>query len=484
MKLKKILGSLLVGGVMLTNTSCEDFTEIQPKGTNLLTTVTQLEMLLNYEFYFMPSDWQTMSGDMLYAYSHVPSMISQPNKTRNVIMWTFDEANMDKMAELTSSDDDYGEFFGIIGKICNPILSKIDAAEGDDATKVRIKAEALTLRAYFHWLLVNKFAKAYNPSTAANDPGIAYLLETQDITQPTEKLTVQQVYDYILDDINAAIELDALPDVAVNRMRMCKPAAYAVKAWALASMQQFDEAAAAAKQALAINSVVNDYNSPEMTTETMGYITGGSYPSIYREQLKCEEDLFFTYGLEFFNNYGPEAWALFEDGHACRDRIATAEMMYDYMMNMAESTCGITGFHTTYDMNSVWNMVGLKTTHMYLIVAEAEIHKGNFDAAMEALDKIRVGRINPEVYAPLKGIVTTQEDAMFRLKQTSHGENIYSLYNFIQRKRWNQVSGWEETIERRINENVYTMTPDSPMWIFPFGRNVTDNNPNMTQNYK
>lgn len=87
----------------------------------------------------------------------------------------------------------------------------------------------MTLRAYFHYLLINKFAKAYNPATAAEDSGLPYLLETQDIAQPTVQLTVQEVYDHILADIQEAIDLDGLPTSAVNRMRMGKPCAYAVK---------------------------------------------------------------------------------------------------------------------------------------------------------------------------------------------------------------------------------------------------------------
>ena len=128
--------------------------------------------------------------------------------------------------------------------------------------------------------------------------------------------------------------------------------------------------------------------------------------------------------------------------------------------------------------------MGLKTTHMYLILAESEIHKGNINAAMEIIDKIRVNRIDPSVYEPLVGKVTSKEDAIFRLKQTSHGENNYSCYNFIQRKRWNQIPGWEEDFTRDLAGHKFTLRHDSPMWIFPFPRNVINNNPNIKQNYK
>lgn len=58
------------------------------------------------------------------------------------------------------------------------------------------------------------------------------------------------------------------------------------------------------------------------------------------------------------------------------------------------------------------------------------------------------------------------------------------MWNFINRKRWNQLPGWQETFTHDYNGQVFTLEPDSPMWIFPFPSNVTAKNPNMTQNYK
>lgn len=478
--MKKLVAYILLLGGLLSSTSCSDFTDIQPKGKNLLTTTTQLEMLLNAEFDMASSDWQMMCGDMIYSFENIPTLINRPQKTRTSIILTWDESQQDYMAELTSSDANYSDMYGVIGTIANPILSRVDEAEGTEAVKNQLKCEAWTLRAYFHYLLVNKFAKAYNPATAAEDGGIPYMTEDDDITAMPEKKTVQVVYDSILADAQRAIDLDALPATAVSRMRMNKACAYAVKAFALLSMQRFDEAEEAANQALALNSRVSDYNN--MLTTVTGSVTHGTYDAILRPMLECEEDIFYTHRLEFYDAITPYAWDLFEDGHACRDKMVTDWMQLDYTGGMALSMIGL-DYTYTMDLSSGWNFAGIKTTHMYLIVAEAEIHKGNYGAAMAALDKIRVNRIDPEVYQPLEGTVSTEADAIRRLKQTAHGENIYSLWNFINRKRWNQVSGWEETFTHDFNGQVFTLTPESSMWVFPFPSNVTNLNPNMTQNY-
>lgn len=111
-----------------------------------------------------------------------------------------------------------------------------------------MKSEALTLRAWSFYMLVNKFAKAYNPATAATDPGIILMTEDKDIQTAQSKSTVEEVYQQILKDANEAIEIDGLPNSAVNKMRFSKPTAYAVKALALLNMQKYDEAEEVAKQ--------------------------------------------------------------------------------------------------------------------------------------------------------------------------------------------------------------------------------------------
>ncbi len=480
--MKRIIYSLLAVAMLMLS-SCESFTDLEPKGKNLLSTTDQLELLLNAAFNGCADDMRLMAGDMIYAYSNIATTISQPVKTRNVIIWTYDEANMDKMAELTTSDGDYTNFYGYIGKIANPILTKIDAASGSDATKKQLKCEALTLRAWSLYMLINKYAKAYNPATAANDPGVINMTEDKDIQIAQSKSTVKEIYDQILKDVNEAIELNGLPDVAVNKMRMNKPAAYAIKALALLNMQQWDEAEEAAKQAIAINATINDYNTSYLG-QTQGYILGNTYSIINRGKKGTNEDYFLNGSLDFFNCYTPAAIANFEQGHAYLNKMNNTNMLYDYIMDYGETLLGESGFMMTYDLNSLWNDGGLRSTQMYLAIAECEVHKGNIDTAMEYLDKVRINRIDTANYAPLKGNVTSESDAIAHVKQVTMNEDVYSVNIFIDKKRWNQCEGWKQDYSRTLAGKTYTIKPDSKMWIFPFPQSVMNNNPNITQNYK
>lgn len=465
-------------------TSCSDFTDLQPKGKNLLSTVDQLEMLLNKEMMLgSGDDMRLMSGDYIYATSSVATTLSNPVKTRRVIMWTFDESNLDKMAELTSTDDDYSDFYGLIGTVCNPILQQIDNATGDEAVKKQVKCEALTLRAWAMYILINKFAKAYNPSTAATDPGIIIMTENTDIQTPQPQSTVQEVYDQILKDVNEAIELDALPVTAVNKMRVSKAAVYAVKALTLLNMQDWTGAEEAAKEALALNGTVNDYNKQYQGTVT-GYYLGNTYPIIERGKEGTAEDYLLGADFQYYNILSPETVAKFEKGYAYIDKMQTLAMEYDYTIDPGTAIMGDDGYFITYGYSSFWNLNGLRSPQMYLTCAECEWHNGNIDTAMDYLDKVRVCRIDADNYQPLKGSVTTLEEAKAKVKQVTWEESFYSEWLFINKKRWNQLDGWKETCTRTLVGTTYSLTPDSKMWIFPFPQDVMSNNPLIKQNYK
>ena len=243
--------------LLLTLFGCAEFTEIEPKGKNLLGTVADLDQLLNYRYAggtLAINEFSVLVNDLYPQLENIPNMISAPVKTLNSILLTWDDT--EDRAALTQMDYSYEGFYSIIGKVANPVLLMADAAEGDRDLANRLKAEAYVLRAYFHYLLVNIFAKAYDPATAAMDGGIPYAKENDQLSAPNPKYTVQKVYDFILDDLQAAHDLNALPNEPANLMRVGKAFAYAVEAKVRMSMRDFPGAATAAANALAIRSTV------------------------------------------------------------------------------------------------------------------------------------------------------------------------------------------------------------------------------------
>ncbi|MCV6630011.1 MAG: RagB/SusD family nutrient uptake outer membrane protein [Flavobacteriaceae bacterium] len=83
-------------------------------------------------------------------------------------------------------------------------IEKLDQGEQTDA----LKAEALVARAYSHFMLVNIWAKSYNPNTAASDLGIPYVTEPEDVVfKDYKRHTVAEVYAAIEKDLTEGIPM-------------------------------------------------------------------------------------------------------------------------------------------------------------------------------------------------------------------------------------------------------------------------------------
>jgi len=99
---------------------------------------------------------------------------------------------------------------------------------GDTREFAAQKGEALLARAYAHFMLVNLFAKPYDPATAASDPGIPYVTEPEKVVlKKYTRGTVKSVYDNIEKDLLAGLPLVSNQAYAVPRFHFTKSSAYA-----------------------------------------------------------------------------------------------------------------------------------------------------------------------------------------------------------------------------------------------------------------
>lgn len=471
--------------LLLIMSSCSDFTDIKPKGKNLLSSTNDLELLLNNQMEPSMTDFYEVGGGIVYSYSNVISLLSvdNPGRSAYLIGWKGTEADITRLELLTTSDSYYTNFYAYIGKICNPILQQLDGASGDEAKKNQVRAEALALRAYFHFMLLQKYARAYNPSTADTDPAIAYMTENVDINTPQPKKTVKEAYNLALKDINEAISLNALPVTNASLMRINRAAAYAIKAHICMAMRDYASAEDAAKQALDTQGELYDYWAHATTQTSLG---GVSYQAATVDCRKNPESYFILPDMIIFYWVQPESWNTIEDGYATRDLMPTFGKMYKGYAGGAlddyGATYGLSGWNSGYELSNYVNESGLESPMMYLICAECEIRSGNIDQGMAYLDQLRAKRLPADKFTALKGKVTSQADAIAELKATSFAENLWTGWNFIERKRWNTEDGWKETLHRTIGDNTFTLEPSSNLWVFPFPNSARSMNPNLTSN--
>jgi hypothetical protein len=138
-------------------------------------------------------------------------------------------------------------YYRCIGN-ANALIENIDNAEGPEADKKRLKAEALTMRAWSYFNLVQIYAKRYAAGAVNSQPGVSMPLSAKDVKLP--RSTVEEVYTQINKDLGDAMTLFATASAAPNKSHLSLNAARAIRARVALTMQDYTNAATYAKQVI------------------------------------------------------------------------------------------------------------------------------------------------------------------------------------------------------------------------------------------
>lgn len=157
----------------------------------------------------------------------------------------------------------YRYYYRLISNV-NAIIAGIDGATGTDAEKNAIRGEALAIRAYSHFKLVQLYAERYVASTPNTQLGVPI-----NITTKVEKLprsTVAAVYTQINKDLDAAITNLSNAPVRLNKSHINQSVAQGMKARVALAMQDYTLAATFAAQARASASGISLMSNADYTT--------------------------------------------------------------------------------------------------------------------------------------------------------------------------------------------------------------------------
>ncbi|WP_286860020.1 MULTISPECIES: RagB/SusD family nutrient uptake outer membrane protein [Sphingobacterium] len=469
--MKSFINIVSAAAMLLFFGSCEKYTDISPKGKNLLSTANDLDLLMNVNYSgsgFNSLNQSVLINDMYPQAANVPNIINGNVKNLNYALLTYDESI--NRADLTGTDGAYEGLYEIISRVANIVLTKADEASGDPNLIRQLKAEALIVRAYMHYILVNIYAKAYDPATATIDGGIPYV-EDIALSETNTKKTVQEVYNKMVADVNAALDLQSLPDKPKNNMRVGKAFAYAVKARILLSMRDYAGALEAADIGLKYNNVLEDHR-PYLPTSN-----GGSGLEVARDGLTAPDNLLYAYfGKAWPNTFSPTYEILnnyYEPGNIIKDHTTT----YDYTYGQILS--GLPGIPMFFAIAYQQNAAGMTTSDLKLIKAEALIRMEQISSAMDIINEIRIRRVFP--YNPISA--SNEAQAMQLLQKANRIEFLFTWRNFADIKRWNKEGKYSVQTQRTINGKTYSLSPTSAMWIFPFPQSATNFNPTLQQNY-
>lgn len=265
---------------------------------------------------------------------------------------------------------------------------------------------------------------------------------TSGVAAKSERATVQQTYDQIINDLKTAAEL--LPQTDIFTTRPNKAAAYAELARVYLTMRDYNNAKIYAEAALSINNTLVDYNT---------YASSNFLPA-------------------FINN----TEILFVSFATSPDELRSPKGIIDTSLYLSYSTNDLRKsiFFETNSNGSFWKgsyfpeagtykiFDGLATDEVYLILAECQARTGSKDDAMTTLNALLRKRWKTGTFTDLTAADVT--DAINKILTERRKELLFRGLRWSDLRRLN-VEGANITLRRIVNGNTYSLAPDDLRWV-------------------
>jgi len=388
----------------------------------------------------------------------------------------------------------------------NNFLDNIDKiVPGNETERTRLalyKSEVHLARAILYRSLILRYAKDYEPATAATDLGVPLVL-TYDVLARPARATVQQVYDQILTDIAAAKVGLTTPGAPVGgpttdaqklfRRYLSVDCITALEAQVYLEMHRYTEAAAAADQLIssgryplisttaALTTMWTDDDGPEII-----------FQPLYANQSEAANGVtgYISYnGTIYQPDYVPQQWVvdLFAVGDIRRGvfikqyNINISGVNYNnvWLVNKYPGKSGL----FTGTSNYVHSPKIFRIAEMHLIKAEALAWSNQDGQALDALNVLRQSR----GLAALSGITGADLKEEILTERTRElfceGTRLYDLKRFklpvVRRTPQNinfvvtAPAGTTIDLRKEVGDNLF-------VWGIP--RNDMQTNPNLVQN--
>lgn len=441
--MKKQLYVMVITLLVIASSCKKDFLDIKPKGKVIPAVLIDYRRLLN-NTNSLPKSYglDEFATDNIEFYDAVgPIYLSAINTKLHT--WQSDVYTLD------DSDGEWNSLYNTI-YVANVVLEGMKTVtDGSLAERNQVMGEALVHRAYSFWALVNQYAVTYDPATAATDLGVPLRLTTL-ANENLVRVSVQKVYDQIFADLNESLALLGATSTSNFEPRLA--AAYGILARAYLSTGKYPEALDAAKKALAQNVKLEDYNT---------YIA--NINNLPRNAINPEILLAKIPYSAFLS------CPLSNDLKAVFDQ-SPGDLRFKLFFNNATGVFGTAYYYWgDYLPPSVHN-IGPTVGEMYLIKAEAEARGGDVAAALADLNTLRTKRIDPALYQPLTA--QNASEALDKTLEERRRELCFKGLRLFDLKRLNKETRFQKTLTHVFKGQTYTLTPNSPNYLFPIALKV------------
>lgn len=450
MKKQIILGFIIA---MLPTLSCKDFLDQKPDiALQVPATLNDLQALINNETQLnqsYPSIGEIASD---YYYLTTVDFLARNENARTIYTWDR-EAITDNTWSFT-----YAKIF-----FTNLILQEIDKVglgTFKEIDRQRIKGSALFIRGMLFHQLSIVFAPQFEAVQANTNLGIPLKLSA-DINEKITRASLEQTYNQIEKDLNAAVDL--LPIHTAYPTQPTKAAAHALLARVYLTMNDFDKALNHAELALKLKNELLNFNQLSTTSATPIGIYNKEV--IFHATISSNESVFTTSRAKV-------------DTILYRDFINDDLRKAIYFKKNTDGSYAFKGSYSGANGSALFG--GIATDEVYLTKAECLARKGNIAGAMQTLNALLISRFKTNSFAPYSA--GSAEMALKLILAERQKELCFrGGIRWADLKRLNKETGLQKVLQRNVAGETYTLQPNESRYVYPIPYDVIIRN-GLTQN--
>ena len=449
--------------ILISLTSCEEFLDVPPPGTLIPQRVEDYETILNHglqvRYDFVPG---AFLGD---GYTITSSIRSTNTLRQNSYQWS------DFLFGLSGTDNYWADLYSNILNY-NVIITEVLDAEGNPQDALRVKSEAHLARAVEYFLLINNYAKPFNSATASTDLGVP-IEENIGLDEGFTRNTVQEVYNFIIQDLNLALENLEDESPFNNPFRGSNAGANGMLARVYMMMGDYDLMQEHANRAIEIAGNVSfDFNN------LIG-LNIVEFFEFFQNNILFPDDIFRRNTDRGGEVYATQELIDLYEVNDLRSSLFIGEQVNIGAGNERTAEPGFLFFENNYRLSAAVNGEDL-----HLMRAEANARLGNSQAAIDDLNLLRNLRFETGTYVDLTTAdFPSQSDLLQFVIDERRREFTNTELRWFDLRRLAGSPNAKNTIERIVDGEVFSInlvTDNNITLAIPL--EVLNFNPDMEQN--
>jgi hypothetical protein len=504
--MNKIGDYILIMTLLLGLGSCEDFLEETSQNEVRPGSVVDLEELMVGEVYPVGSTFhnylEILTDDVESSFTNASMSGGFVKRWEGAYTW---QKNMYELLEVSGAIgfwgariDTYEHYYKCI-RGCNVVLDMLDKVKGDEEAKANVRGQALGMRAWFYFMLVNLYGQPYNAKgvNIESSPGVPLLISSVVKDDLPVRASVASVYRQVEADLLEALPLIEKYGQGNNKYKVTDMFIYTLLSRMYLYMEKWEQAAEYATKV--IQKKPNLINLADYVTETaVGTFSDGVYG------LNSPEAIWFGYGLYANQEYAAYDWtggfarvlayapstalkALYNYNGSNPDNRKDMRYRYYYFWYQSYPSGGSAPVFgdkkSATETLSSKTVKGMRVAELYLNRAEAYIHLDKGADALADLNELRKHRYDTrkENYQPEN--ISGREALLQFCQDERRRELSFEDHRWFDLRRYGmpEIKHMFQS-EAGQTPQEYILRQGSPRYVLPIPDYVLERNPELVPN--